>query len=63
MPANPQVENTENRKLQTNLFEGSKGRQPKTDEELKAWLASPEGQIAMAFELVSAERWGTTGRA
>ena len=43
-------------------FEGIKGRQPKTDQELRDWLASDEGQAAMAFEPASASRWGEVGR-
>ena len=44
------------------LFEGAKGRQPETDEELEDWLASPEGKAATAFEPTSLSRWGETGR-
>jgi hypothetical protein len=44
------------------LFEGAKGRRPKTDQELDEWLASPEGKAATAFELTSGSRWGETGR-
>ena len=44
------------------LFEGAKGRRPKTDRELEEWLASPEGKAATAFELTSVSRWGETGR-
>ena len=32
------------------LFEGAKGRRPKTDQELNEWLASPEVKAATAFE-------------
>jgi hypothetical protein len=63
MPATPKIENAEARKLLANLFEGSKGRQPKTDDELTEWLASPEGQAATVFEATSVERFGTVGRA
>ena len=28
------------------LFEGAKGRRPKTDQELDEWLTSPEGKAA-----------------
>ena len=31
-------------------FEGLKGRQPKSDQELKEWLATDEGKIATMFE-------------
>jgi hypothetical protein len=44
------------------LFEGAKGRRPETDQELKDWLATPEGKGATAFELTSVSRWGETGR-
>ena len=44
------------------LFEGAKGRRPKTERELEGWLASPEGKAATAFELTSVSRWGETGR-
>jgi hypothetical protein len=44
------------------LFEGAKGRRPQTDQELKDWLASPEGKAAMAFEPTSVSRWGEIGR-
>jgi hypothetical protein len=44
------------------LFEGAKGRRPETDQELKDWLASPEGKAATAFELTSLSPWGETGR-
>jgi len=45
------------------LFEGVKGRLPKTDQELNEWLASEEGKAAVAFEPTSLARWGETGRA
>jgi hypothetical protein len=44
------------------IFEGIKGRRPKSDEELKEWLASPEGKAAMMFEPTSLSTWGETGR-
>ena len=40
------------------IFEGIKGRRPKSDQELNEWLASPEGKAAMAFEPTSLSRWG-----
>ena len=40
------------------LFEGIKGRPPKTDQELKEWLASDEGKAATMFEPGSSTRWG-----
>ena len=30
-------------------FEGLKGRQPKSDQELKEWLATDEGKMATLF--------------
>jgi hypothetical protein len=44
------------------LFEGAKGRRPKTDRELEEWLTSAEGKAATAFESTSISRWGETGR-
>jgi hypothetical protein len=44
------------------LFEEAKGRRPETDQELKDWLASPEGKAATAFELTSFSPWGEVGR-
>lgn len=34
-------------------FEGMKGRQPKSDQELKEWLATDEGKEATLFESTS----------
>jgi hypothetical protein len=45
-----------------NAFEGMRGRQPKSDQELNEWLASDEGKQATIFELASVSRWGETGR-
>jgi hypothetical protein len=44
------------------LFEGVKGRQPKSLEELEQWLTTDEGREATIFETTSASRWGETGR-
>jgi hypothetical protein len=44
-------------------FEGMKGRQPKSDQELKEWLATDEGKEATIFESTSFSRFGETGRA
>src|SRR5262249_45059623 len=41
------------------IFEGIKGRRPKSDEELNEWLASPEGKAAMRSEQYL-DRWGET---
>ena len=44
-------------------FEGMKGRPPKSDQELKEWLATDEGKQATMFESTSFSRFGDTGRA
>ena len=44
------------------LFEGIKGRQPTSVEELEQWLATDEGKEATMFESTSASRWGESGR-
>ena len=38
-------------------FEGMKGRQPKSDQELKEWLATDEGKEATMFESTSFSRF------
>ena len=57
-----EAEQAEAKKVLANLFEGVKGRQPKTDQELNEWLASPEGKAATAFETTSLSQWGERGR-
>ena len=44
-------------------FEGMKGRQSKSEQELKEWLATDEGKAATMFEPTSFSRFGDTGRA
>ncbi|MGB8638397.1 MAG: hypothetical protein WCD30_09690 [Pseudolabrys sp.] len=44
-------------------FEGMKGRQPRSDQELKEWLATDEGKEATTFESTSLSRFGEIGRA
>jgi CRP/FNR family nitrogen fixation transcriptional regulator len=44
------------------LFEGVKGRRPKTEEELQEWLVSPAGKAATLFNLTSLSRWGERAR-
>jgi hypothetical protein len=44
------------------LFEGIKGRPPKSPEELEQWLATDEGKEAAIFEPTSASRWGEISR-
>jgi CRP/FNR family nitrogen fixation transcriptional regulator len=46
----------------TELFEGSNGRRPRTDEELNDWLHSPEGKAATLFDLTSGSRWAERAR-
>jgi hypothetical protein len=40
------------------IFEGVKGRFPKTDQELKEWLATDEGKAATIFDPTTALRYG-----
>jgi len=44
------------------LFEGVKGRRPKSLDELNEWLATDEGKEATIFESTSVSRWGEAGR-
>ncbi|HEV2728528.1 MAG: hypothetical protein WAV38_09170 [Xanthobacteraceae bacterium] len=44
-------------------FEGMKGRQPESDQELKEWLATDEGKEATMFVSTSFSRFGDTGHA
>ena len=44
-------------------FEGMKGRQPKSDQELEEWLATDEGKEATMFESTSFSRFGEAGHA
>jgi hypothetical protein len=44
-------------------FEGMKGRQPKSDQELKEWLTTDEGKEATMFESSAFSRFGETGHA
>ena len=44
------------------FFQGMKGRQPASDQELNEWLASSEGKESTMFEPTSLSRWGETGR-
>jgi hypothetical protein len=39
-------------------FEGMKGRQPKSDQELKEWLATDEGKIATMVESTGLSAYG-----
>jgi hypothetical protein len=44
------------------LFEGVKGRRPKSLDELNEWLATDEGKEATIFESTAVSRWGEVGR-
>ena len=43
-------------------FEGMKGRQPKSDQELNDWLATDEGKEATIFEATALSTWGDKAR-
>ena len=43
-------------------FEGMKGRQPASDDELKEWLATDEGKEATLFDDTTISSWGERGR-
>jgi len=45
-------------KLQREIFRGVHRHPPKTDGELQEWLSSPRGPSAIAFQPLSATRWG-----
>jgi hypothetical protein len=47
----------------SDVFEGMKGRQPKSDRELNEWLATDEGKQATMFEPTLMSRWGEIGHA
>ena len=47
----------------SDVFEGMKGRRPKSDQELTEWLATDEGKQATMFEPTLVSRWGETGHA
>ena len=59
-------EEAKSEKLQAQIlrdaFEGMKRRQPKSDQELKEWLATDEGKEATLFEATSLSPWGDKGR-
>lgn len=44
-------------------FEGIKGRQPTSDDELKRWLGTDEGKMATVFDGSTLSPWGERGRA
>ena len=43
-------------------FEGMKGRQPVSDDELNQWLATDEGKAANLFDDTTLSPWGERGR-
>jgi hypothetical protein len=43
-------------------FEGLKGHQPKSDDELNRWLATDEGKVATLFDDTTLSPWGEQGR-
>jgi len=42
-------------------FEGMKGRQPISDDELNQWLATDEGKAATIFDDTTLSPWATEG--
>jgi hypothetical protein len=42
-------------------FEGIKGRQPMSDDELNQWLATDEGKAATVFDDTTLSPWGERG--
>jgi hypothetical protein len=43
-------------------FEGMKGSQPRSDDELNKWLATDEGKMATLFDDTTLSPWGERGR-
>ena len=43
-------------------FEGMKGRQPTSENELNQWLATDEGKMATMFDDTTLSPWGEHGR-
>jgi hypothetical protein len=43
-------------------FEGVKGRQPMSDDELNQWIATDEGKMATLFDDTTLSPWGERGR-
>ena len=60
-----EIEKTKRSEIQVlrDAFEGLRGRQPKSENELKEWLATDEGKEATMFESTSFSRFGETGHA
>jgi hypothetical protein len=43
-------------------FEGIRGRQPKSEDELNKWLVTDEGRMATLFDDTTLSAWGEKGR-
>ena len=43
-------------------FEGLKGHQPNSDDELNNWLTTDEGKLATLFDDTTLSPWGEQGR-
>jgi len=43
-------------------FEGLKGRQPTSEDELNQWLSTEEGKMATLFDDTTLSSWGERGR-
>jgi len=48
--------------FQRDAFEGMKGRQPTSENELNQWLATDEGKMATMFDDNTLSPWGERGR-
>ena len=48
--------------VQRDIFEGLNGRRPKSDQELRKWLATDEGKKATMFIVTEFSFWGDRAR-
>ena len=48
--------------VQREIFEGLKGHQPKSDQELNEWLATDEGKNATTLKTTEFSFWGDRAR-
>ena len=48
--------------FERDAFEGVKGRQPTSDDEVNQWLATEEGKMATLFDDTTLSPWGERGR-
>jgi hypothetical protein len=48
--------------FERDAFEGMKGRQPTSEDELKVWLGTDEGKMATLFDDTTLSTWGEQGR-